>query len=229
MSKKPLNRKSYGSIGHLPQSRLGTGDHKVAEGQMRIATLKKRDKHDTIIVQEKLDGSNVGVALKDGIIYPLIRAGYIANSSPYQMHHEFHKWVELNEARFRELLAEGERVCGEWLIQAHGTRYKLPHEPFVAFDIFNVENKRVNYGSFKERINNLFVMPHEISSGDPVTVEAAMEYLGKYGYHGALEEIEGAVWRVERKGIVDFLCKFVRPDKEDGIYLNQEPVMNEWA
>jgi hypothetical protein len=145
------------------------------------------------------------------------------------MHHEFHKWVVLNDARFRKLLVEGERVCGEWLTQAHGTKYKLPHEPFVAFDIFSVENKRVNYGSFKARVSPLFTIPHEISVGDPVTVEAAMKHLGKYGYHGALEEIEGAVWRVERRGVVDYLCKYVRPDKEDGTYLNQEPVMNEWV
>ena len=226
---KPLKRKSYGSIGHLPQSRLGEGDHKITEGQMRIATVKKRDKHDKIIVQEKLDGSNMCVALKDGIIYPLTRAGYLANSSPYSFHHEFEKWVKLNEDRFRSLLKEGERICGEWMIKAHGTKYKLPHEPFVVFDIFTVENKRVNYECFKERTNNLFVIPHEISSGDPVSVEAAMEHLGLYGYHGALEPVEGAVWRVERKGIVDYLCKFVRPDKKDGVYLAGEPIINEWV
>ena len=67
---KPLGRKAYGSIPHLPNSRIGPGDHKCHEGQERIATVKSRNKHDVIIVQEKLDGSNVAVALKDGIILP---------------------------------------------------------------------------------------------------------------------------------------------------------------
>ena len=31
--------------------------------------------------------------------------------------------------------------------------------------------------------------------------------------------VEGAIWRVERKNKVDFLCKYVRPEKKDGIYL----------
>jgi hypothetical protein len=31
--------------------------------------------------------------------------------------------------------------------------------------------------------------------------------------------VEGAVWRVERKGKVDFLGKYVRPEKVDGCYL----------
>lgn len=38
-------------------------------------------------------------------------------------------------------------------------------------------------------------------------------------FHGALDPVEGAVWRVERGGSVDFLAKYVRPDKVDGCYL----------
>ncbi len=59
---KPLGSKSYGHIPPLPGSRIGPGDHKCHSGQEQIATIKARDRHDTIIVQEKLDGSNVGVA-----------------------------------------------------------------------------------------------------------------------------------------------------------------------
>jgi len=45
---KPLERKNYGSIPHLSNSKLGEGDYYVDEGQERILTTKKRDKHDTI-------------------------------------------------------------------------------------------------------------------------------------------------------------------------------------
>jgi ABC-type multidrug transport system fused ATPase/permease subunit len=61
--------------------------------------------------------------------------------------------------------------------------------------------------------------------------------------HGALDTVEGAVWRVERNElidpgrssdrcwVVDFLVKYVRPDKVDGCYLpgindNTEPLWN---
>lgn len=224
MGEKPLGKKSYGSIGHLPLSRLGSGDHKVAEGQAKIATLKKRDRHDIIIVQEKLDGSNVGVALIDDEIYPLTRAGYVANTSQYNQHHVFYNWVFENEKRFREVLNEGERLCGEWLYMAHGTKYDLPHEYFVAFDIFDTDNKRLSYSDFCDRLDNNFIKPYLISYGDSLSIDDAMASLGTYGRHGALEPIEGAMWRVERKGKVDFLCKYVRPDKQDGIYLDNEIV-----
>jgi len=71
MSVKPLGRKSYGSIGHLPNSRMGPADRKISEGQERIATAKARDKHDRVIVTEKLDGSNVGIAKVAGKIVAL--------------------------------------------------------------------------------------------------------------------------------------------------------------
>jgi hypothetical protein len=50
---KPLGFKNYGSIGHLPCSRMGPGDHSVHEGQARICLEKARDKHDRIFVTEK--------------------------------------------------------------------------------------------------------------------------------------------------------------------------------
>ena len=62
---KPLGHKSYGSIGHLPGSRQGRDDVGIDPGQARIVLEKTRDRHDRIIVQEKLDGSNVAVAIFD--------------------------------------------------------------------------------------------------------------------------------------------------------------------
>ena len=216
---KPLGRKAYGSIPHLPNSRIGPGDHKCHEGQERIATVKSRNKHDVIIVQEKLDGSNVAVALKDGIILPLSRAGYLANTSPYRQHLMFWNWVYENEERFRNVLNEGEQISGEWLAQAHGTKYELKHEPFVVFDIFDENRKRYAWNIVLEKLSTNFVIPHCIHCGNPMSVDDAMLLLGKYGYHGALDEIEGAVWRIENRGKFDFMVKYVRPNKVDGLYL----------
>lgn len=216
---KPLGKKAYGSIPHLPGSRLGIGDYHISEGQAKIATEKKRDRHDLIIVQEKLDGSNVCVAkIKDEII-ALTRAGYLATSSPFQQHQFFALWVTENESRFYHLLNEGERICGEWLALAHGTKYNLSHEPFVPFDIMQGVNS-TNYETFINRIKEFdFVEPKLISIGEPFSVEEMLNEI-KVSGHGAVDDVEGAVWRIERKGQVDFLTKFVRHEKQDGKYFN---------
>ena len=214
---KPLGRKAYGSIGHLPQSRLGPGDHCVTEGQARICCEKARDKHDAIYVQEKLDGSCCAVAKVNGVVVALGRAGWLAQSSPYEQHRLFAMWVRERYSRFDTLLREGERVVGEWLAQAHGTRYELKHEPFVVFDIMR-DTERAIVEEVVTRVMPLdFNVPHMLGSG-PMSIETAMALLDPAA-HGALDPIEGAVWRVERKGKVDFLAKYVRPDKIDGCYL----------
>lgn len=227
---KPLGRKAYGSIGHLPNSRLGPSDSSVTEGQAKICCEKTRDKHDVIVVQEKLDGSNVAVALKNNTIYPLTRAGYVADTSPFEQHHMFHRWVMEREDMFRKLLKEGERISGEWLAQAHGTLYTLHgRPPFAAFDLFTTYNDRLPYKSFIDRLQTTSIWtPALISFGASISVEEAME-VHKHKHYGA-DEVEGVVYRVERFGKVDFLAKYVRPDKVDGKYLEsvtgQPPIYN---
>lgn len=215
--RKLLGIRAYGHIPHLPGSRLGPGDHHVHEGQVRICTEKARDRHDIIVLQEKLDGSCVAVARIGDEIVPLGRAGYSAYSSPHESIRLFALWVGLNRERFFAVLRDGERICGEWLIQAVGTRYDLPHEPFVAFDIM-IGHKREPAKVMLDRLGGLFTTPHIAHIGAPIDTEEAMELVSG-SQHGALDPVEGAVWRVERKGEVDFLAKYVRSDKVDGCYL----------
>src|ERR1051325_8173124 len=240
-SRKPLGGKSYGHIAHLPGSRMGPGDHKCHEGQKRIATERARDRHDLIVVQEKLDGSNVGVARLDGEIHALTRAGYLASTSPYEQHWKFDQWVHQRRSRFLAVLRDGERFCGEWLAQAHGTRYELRHEPFVVFDLMR-GMERSTLAELSERAGLAdFVQPRVLHKGTPLGIEEALRAIEVSG-QGALDAVEGAVWRVERNELinpkrngdrawrVDFLVKYVRPDKVDGVYLpevsGKEPVWN---
>jgi hypothetical protein len=225
--KKPFGGKAYGHIAHLPGSRLGPGDHRVNDGQARICCSQSRDRHDDVIVQEKLDGSCCAVGNLAGQIVALGRAGYPAETSPYPQHQLFATWVRQREWRFLQLLDDGERAIGEWLAQAHGTRYALPHEPFVLFDIIQpgVDTQhggrvnRVPFDTLEQRAALAwFVTPHLVHRGGPIGIDAALEKLDPR-WHGAIDPIEGAVWRVQRRSEVDFLAKYVRPDKQDGCYL----------
>lgn len=231
-NEKPLGHKSYGSIPHLPNSRAGEKDLLANSGQVIIATQKARDKNDTVIVQEKVDGSNCAVAKVGGKIIALGRAGFLAETSPYEQHRMFAWWVTENEERFENVLQEGERIVGEWMAQAHGTRYNLQGEPFILFDIMR-GHERTPYREFLERVKSIELpTPKELHFGSPITVEAILEILGEHGHHGAIDKAEGAVWRIERdvptgnkgekKHVVDFLVKYVRPDKVDGCYLPEQ-------
>ena len=110
------------------------------------------------------------------------------------------------------------------MLQACSIEYNLPHSPFVAFDIFNSKNKRILYLDLVKRIaliKGIVALPRLIHIGGPVSPHKLRDALKTSG-HGAIGQPEGGVWRCERLGRVDFLAKWVRPDKEDGTLLNKE-------
>lgn len=221
---KPFPAKNYGSIGHLPGSRLGPGDHKMNDRQTEILTESARDHKDLVIVQEKLDGANVGILRKDGKLVALTRKGHRAVDSPMEQFQILQQWVYSNESAF-DFLQEGERVVGEWLAMAHGTKYKLDC-PFVAFDIMK-DDVRSLYLDFRVRIGTNLPVAHLLHIGCPISIKKIEKLLSQksgecFAFHGALEPAEGAVWRVEREGKVDFLAKYVRNFKEDGKYFNED-------
>ena len=197
---------------------------------VRILTVRTRDQLDLVTVQEKLDGSCVAVGKLNGEILPLIRAGYLATQSHYEQHHYFADWVGQNRPRFDFLLDEGERCAGEWLMEAHGTVYNLPHEPFVIFDILR-KHRRTPASIVKERAERQgFVTPRVVHVGGAISIEDVVLRLDPSG-HGAVGLVEGAVWRLEREGAVEYLAKYVRPQKDPGEFFSHrsgQPTIYNW-
>jgi hypothetical protein len=218
MSSNTAHPKAYGSIPHLPGSRTGPADRHVPLGLARRMTERTASKHERVVVQEKLDGSCVAALRVGGAVVALGRDGSLAAGSAFLGRRVFAAWVAQEAGRFLDVLADGERLVGEWLAVAHGTRYALPHEPFVAFDLMRGA-ERLTYASLQARVARAgFVTPHTLSVGGAVSVSEALEKLGQGG-HGAQDEVEGLVWRLESQGQVKALAKFVRAGKQDGALL----------
>jgi ATP-dependent RNA circularization protein (DNA/RNA ligase family) len=228
---KPLGHKNYGSIPHLSISKLGTGDHFIHEGQERILTLKTRDKHDEVLVFEKYDGSNIGVAKVDNKILALTRSGYTANTSKYKQHHYFSDWVYKNIMLFHEMLKNDERITGEWMAQAHGLEYDIKKEPVIFFDYFDNKNKRKEYDYLKNYcgVNFGLQTPRLLHRGNSIKTSELLDTLNlKTNDIKSKELPEGMVFRVERNNKVDFLAKWVRSDFKTGRFMDNEPLIWNW-
>jgi len=220
--------RNYGSIPHLSISKLSQqADKKIQIGQEIILTKKARDWKDTIIVTEKLDGSNVGVIKNDGVLRAITRKGYDAKTSPYSQHHYFDKWVQNNLEKF-EWLPEGYRVCGEWMLLTHGTKYDITYgSPFVAFDLISDKNERFSYVEMLKILSFYHIQTVTlVHIGQPISIKNSLSLLGQLVFTVAGEKPEGVVYRCEREGRVDFLAKYVRADKIDGEYLGAKEVWN---
>nr|WP_250807108.1 RNA ligase family protein [Neorhizobium tomejilense] len=224
---KPLGFKAYGSTPHLVGSRVGPGDYSLTAEQSALFLGERHrmaDRHrkmDRIIVTEKIDGSCVSVARQDGKILALQRAGYLAATSPYALHHTFDRWVSARASLFMDLLDDDERLVGEWLHTAMGTRFEIadPDDLLAGFAMFG-GRRRLPYDEFAQRTGRLGLRrAHLLSDGDGISIDRALELLGESGHHGALDGAEGAVWVMETNGEFNAIAKFVKADKVDGKYM----------
>jgi len=179
-----------------------------------------------VIIEEKLDGSCVGIVREGtGALVARGREGGLAAESRNDARRMFAAWVAENASRLEPIIGEGEVLVGEWLALVHGTRYALSHEPFVAFDLLRPGRIRTPHDELAERLGQArLARPTVIHRGGPLPIAEARVLLGPHGRHGALEEPEGLVYRVEaalagQGRRVVAVAKWVRPDKVDGAHL----------
>jgi hypothetical protein len=218
---KPLGGKAYGSIPHLPGSKFGDRQDRGVPAGEDLLYLNRPHPGDRIVVQEKLDGSCCGVLKQNGKIVALIRNGRPAAWSIWRQHRMFARWVREREDLFAACLDDGDRVVGEWLALAHGTRYDLTgRQPFVIFDYFR-GGRRIPADRAECHVvaHGLAFVPTLAYGPTAVPIPDALALLGEHGRYGALDPAEGVVYRRETLDGQIFLAKYVRPTAEPGRYL----------
>jgi hypothetical protein len=226
--------RNFGNIKHLTGSRLkDSGDTLMEEAIQPFFTEKLQfAKRDKLYVTEKVDGANVGVYKKNGKLYPVMRKGYDVRTSEYEFLRRFADFVGDNAARFDALLSDDERVCGEWMIKTHSLFYKMPHEPFVVFDIIKGINKPVR-PTFSEMAARCmahgFTTAHLIHEGGAIGVADALRLLGDNGFHGCQTAPEGIIYRYERDGAFEMSAKFVSNLSVGGDFMSDESAYNDYT
>jgi len=218
----------YASIPHLPGSRAAADKVLSAAQARRCLDASAARGDETVIVQEKLDGSCVAVVRGEGgRLEARGREGRLAAESPNEGRRLFAAWLRENEARLEGVVRDDEVLVGEWLALVHGTRYELAHEPFVPFDLLRREKGypvRTPARELEARLADAGLpTPAVIHRGPPLPIDDAARLLGERGRHGALDPAEGVVYRVEKicrgRPVVVLVAKWVRPGKVDGAYL----------
>src|SRR6185369_2636675 len=126
----------YPSIPHLPGSRAAEDRVLPAVQARRFIDPTCVRPGETVIVEEKLDGSCVLVAREGEQVVAFGREGGRADASLNEGRRMFAAWVAKNAERFTTILSPGDRAAGEWMALVPAIRYALPHEPFVLFDVF---------------------------------------------------------------------------------------------
>jgi hypothetical protein len=119
----------YPRTPHLEGSRVQPGDQDLDAEP--LAVLRGR----YVVVEEKLDGANAGIAVAEGEVR-LQSRGHVLVGGPRERHFDlFKRWASAHAAGLRRLLDGGLVLYGEWLHAKHTIFYDaLPHY-FLEFDI----------------------------------------------------------------------------------------------
>lgn len=208
-------------------------DSDLARSQI-ARLLYSADPNDKILIYEKMDGVNVAVFRTGQRIMPLLRSGSLAAKSSDPNHIYFHNWVIEQYGLFISLLREGEAIHGEWLAKAQSTRYDLSRrDPFVVFDMSKNGKGRFAWSKVEDRLHNRLSLAPLLHSGKPLPLPQALAKLGKFGKYGALDPVQGLIYRLEENvrnnGFgrhVRFVYKYLIPGRKDNIYLDDNSAWN---
>lgn len=218
MNHKPFAKQIYGSIPYIPSSPTINSRKVIPLGQEYILTNKTQKYN--VYMQEKMDGSCVGVTKLNGEILALTRNGYLAKNSIYKQHNAFDLYVQNNMNTFKDLVNEGDFAIFEYIGVNHGTLYKYMKDPLYLIDYF-IDKKR-------QSVLVTSKIARKYGFNTPITWYMAESIKAKEVYNALREELEskgldylpeGLIYRCEKEESFSFIAKWVRPNYEPLKYI----------
>ncbi|WP_206601083.1 RNA ligase family protein [Pseudophaeobacter leonis] len=95
-----------------------------------------------LIVEEKLDGANIGISrAPNGKLRVQNRGSYLA--APYRgQFSRLPSWLAMNSDRLQEVLPKKVILFGEWCAAKHSIEYSSLPDLFLLFDVYDLKEKR---------------------------------------------------------------------------------------
>jgi len=176
----------------------------------------------SLIVEEKIDGTNVGVHFQaDGEMVLQCR-GHLITEGMHRQYDLFKHWAAIKRQAWDECLEDRYILFGEWVFARHSIHYLQLSHYFFEFDIYD---KRSHvFLSLQQRlplIEQLRVQTVPIVHRGPVDRERLSQLIGPSYFDSRFEHpgtgqvdrlMEGVYLRTEEGDVVTGRAKFVRPE-----------------
>jgi ATP-dependent RNA circularization protein (DNA/RNA ligase family) len=171
-----------------------------------------------VVVEEKLDGANLGVSLaEDGTLRFQNRGQYLHPPFAGQFH-RLASWIASHEQALRSHLAPGLIVFGEWCAARHSVAYDRLPDWWVVFDVYDLSLQRffstVRRNALAARMGLAVV--REVLRGRTTLTELTSRLSAEPSRYRA-GPIEGFVIRKETSDWLLARAKLVHPEFVQGI------------
>jgi hypothetical protein len=174
----------------------------------------------SLIVEEKLDGTNVGIHFTRSGRVVLQCRGHEITEGMHPQYDLFKQWTAVKRPVLEATLASQFILYGEWLYAKHSVHYRrLPHY-FFEFDIYDKDAER--FLSLEKRLAMLQgtgLMTVPVLHRGPVSFDQLRSLIGPSAFASRFENpttsradnlMEGLYCRTEANGYVSSRAKMVR-------------------
>jgi len=218
----------------------GTPDDKHLSEEDSCAVIAD----DSLIVEEKIDGTNVGIHFSDEGELVLQCRGHLITEGMHPQYDLFKQWALVKRYVLEERLENRYIMFGEWAYARHSIFYRQLTHYFFEFDIYDKE-----VVAFLDLEQRLSLLDGAGIESVPVLHSGALKrseleaLIGPSTFDSQFENpstkqtdnlMEGLYLRTEADGVVTGRAKFVRPEfvekiKESTHWQHQAMVPNELA
>jgi len=197
---------------------MGTSDDKHLGEDESAAFIAD----ESLIIEEKIDGTNVGIHIGDDGEMILQCRGHLITEGMHPQYDLFKQWCAAKRHAFDRILENRYILFGEWMYARHSVSYqRLPHF-FFEFDIFDKTT-----GAFLTLDRRLTILEGSGIETVPVVHTGAISrerlpgLIGPSRFESTFENpntgrtdnlMEGVYLRTESSEVVTGRAKFVRPE-----------------
>ena len=199
---------------------------------------------DSLIVEEKIDGTNVGIHFTPSAEMVLQCRGHEIREGMHPQYDLFKQWTLVKRTTLEDRLADRYILFGEWAYARHSIFYRRLSHYFFEFDIY--DKQAMTFIDFEQRMTLLETTGIETV---PVVHTGAIErsdldaLIGPSAFESQFENphsnqtdnlMEGIYLRTETDGVVTGRAKYVRSEfiekiKQSTHWQHQVMVPNELA
>lgn len=176
----------------------------------------------SLIVEEKLDGTNVGLHFSDEGELVLQCRGHLITEGMHPQYDLFKQWVAVKRDVLEQRLESRYILFGEWLYARHTVAYRQLSHYFYEFDIYDKQQQ-----AFLDLQQRLALLAGSGIQTVPVIHSGSLprakleQLIGPSQFDSQFDNpltgrsdnlMEGLYLRTEANGVVTGRAKFVRPE-----------------
>lgn len=198
----------------------------------------------SLIVEEKIDGTNVGIHFSESGELVLQCRGHLISEGMHPQYDLFKQWATVKRHTLEERLGQRFILFGEWVYARHSIWYRKLSHYFYEFDIYDKTLQAfIDLDQRLALLENTGVETVPIVRRGAVSRTAMESLIDRSAFDSQFENpftgrpddlMEGLYLRTEADGIVTGRSKFVRPEftekiKQSTHWQHQAMVPNELA